>query len=564
MKKLLLTLAFTTLTGTVFSNPVDLDKARKAAENLLGKSVVLTPASNRAPMTDEKEASYYLLNASDGEGFAIISAEDDLADVLGYSKEGHLNADAMPEALSLFLDTYQQYVEAYRHGDAKATEDVSNVLANRRAAEGYLVKSLWGQGTPYNTLCPTLNGQKCVTGCVATALAQLLYYWNWPVKGSGYSYATDTNGETYSGTLEHTYDWASMKNTTAECIASETASAAVAQLMYDCGLSVNMVYGTGGSSATNILKPLYTNFGYIPTTLRMRMRDCYATEAEWLQVIANEIDAGRPIYTAAQSKTGEGQDAAGHAFLIDGYNSQGYVHVNWGWNGEHDGFFALSKMNPASYSFTNYLRIVSGAQPAKNGETGVPEEYPYMSTPPASKDYKVGDKITKTLTFSIAAGEIHNPNGSSHTWSVSAGVYDVSNTMVANINTSRASHKLSLDPGYYVSEGNIAFTCKIPTSLANGDYAIRIMFKENGDWILPDMAGGKDKNAVYFNLKGSSVVFTDGADYLKAATSVREIQGVDNDATVRYYDIQGREVCKDTRGLLIRKQGSDVKKIIVK
>ncbi len=563
MKKLLLTLTVTLLTGVASANPVDREKACKIAEGLLGKRVTLATTSNRAQEAIEAEPAYYLLNASDGKGFAVVSAEDDLADVLGYSHSGHLCAGAMPEALSLYLDTYQQYVEAYRSGEAEASEDVSSVLSDRRAAGGYLLESLWGQGAPFNNLCPTVDGKKCVTGCVATALAQLLNYWKWPVKGKGYSYATDTKGETYSGTLEHTYDWASMKNTTPENLASEAASAAVAQLMYDCGLAVNMEYGTGGSSATNVLKPLYTNFGYIPTTLRVRMRDCYATEAEWLKLLADEIDAGRPMYMAAQSQTGEGADAAGHAFIIDGYNSQGYVHVNWGWNGNHDGFFALSKMNPASYSFTVFQRVVTGMAPAKNGETGVPEEYPYMSTAPSSTDCNVGKKMSKTLTFSISAGEIHNPNGSTHTWAFSAGVYDVNNKMVANINTSKASTKVTLDPGYYVSAGNIAVTCKIPASLSNGEYAIRIMFKEQNDWLLPDMAGGQNKNAIYFNLNGSTLLFNDGTDYLKA-TSIDELRISDSNTPVRYFDMQGREVDASTRGLLIRKQGSDVRKVLVK
>ncbi len=441
MKKLLLTLTIASLATVAFANTVDVGKARQSAESLLQKSVQLAPVTNRVSATEQTDAAYYLFNAEDGKGFVIVSAEDELADVLGYSFNGHITPASMPEALLLFLDTYAKYAEAYRNGDAVVAEDFTSAFANRRAAGTNLLKTKWGQGAPYNNLCPILNGEKCYTGCVATAMAQLLCYWQWPVKGSGYSYATDTNGETYSGTLEHTYDWSSMKNTTVENLNDEAASAAVAQLMYDCGLSVNMKYGTGGSSATNILKPLYTNFGYIPTTLRVRMRDCYGSESEWLELLASEIDAGRPLYTTAESQTGEGQDASGHAFIIDGYDVNGYVHVNWGWNGNHDGFFALSKMNPANYTFTQNMRVVSGVEPAKNGETGVPEEYPYMATAPYLIDYQIGNSISKTLPFSVAAGEIHNPNGSSHSWKISVGVYDVNNTMLKNVNTSKASAK---------------------------------------------------------------------------------------------------------------------------
>ncbi len=120
-----------------------------------------------------------------------------------------------------------------------------------------------------------------------------------------------------------------------------------------------------------------------------------------------------------------------------------------------------------------------------------------------------------------------------------------------------------MEPGYFSYAGSNVFTCKVPTTLADGEYALRIMFNETGDWILPDMAGGMGKNAIYFNLSGNMVTFNDGANY-KKATSISEIRRTDSHSAVRYYDLQGREVDGSARGLLIRKDGSEVMKVMVK
>ena len=565
MKRLLL------LSVTLFSfvmiqaAPVDREIAHKKAEAFLGKKVAMQKSSNRA--TGLKEApTYYIFNATDGKGFVILSGEDRLSSMIGYSYTGHMASEGdMPDALKLFLNTYQQYVEAYRLGEANDVEDVSDIFTTRRAdSDNYLCKSKWGQDAPYNTLCPVIDDKQCPTGCVATALAQILYYWKWPITGAGYGNATDSKGATHHGTLEHTYNWSTMLNTTEENAKSAEAAEAVAQLLYDCGLAVGMTYGTDGSKAGTPIKAMYTNFGYIPTSLRTQMRECFASDVEWLSTIAAEIDAGRPVYESAESATQGGKDSSGHAFIIDGYDKDGNLHVNWGWDSDYDGFFAITKMNPAGYEYTVDQTIITGIEPAKNGETGEPTEYPYMKNAPVANQK---GKIKKNVEFTITLSNIWNKNGNSHTWSTSIGLFDISGSMVADVKSGR-SQSISLDSYYGIPETASEIPCKLDGTYPDGNYALRAIFKESGskEWILPDMVGGLVNNAVYVKLSGNDIEFTDGTDYINAATGINILRSSSQLSVepVRYFDLQGREVNGTQKGVLIRRQGSEVRKVMVK
>lgn len=546
------------------ASTVDVETARKVAEKAVGKPCLEKKVTlRRASTAQGKLPSYYLFTGNDGYGFALVSSMEEDAPLLGYSAETAISAiENMPDALKAYLDTYSKYMEACSNGSAVPRHQELPSLSMRRAADAApLCKSSWGQGDPYNRLCPQIDGKRTIVGCVATAIAQIMNYWQWPVKGSGYGNGTDTNGEVIHGTLEHTYNWAAMKNTTAENIASDEAAAAVSQLSYDCGLAVGMKYGTGGSSAGTPMKAMYENFGYIPTTLRTQMRDCFNSDAEYLSVIADEIDAGRPVYQAATSQAGSGADAEGHAYVIDGYSSNGMVHVNWGWNGDFDGYFDLSKMNPSGYSFTINQRIMTGLMPAKNGETGLPVEFPYSAEGPTT-DQKIGTTINSSVSFDVTLGSIYNFGSRTHKWTVTIGLYDTKNNFLKDLKTSKMPITVELESSYYIKAGSVKIPCKITGNYASGDYALRVCFKENnGDWILPDMAGGQKNNAIYVKIEGSNITFTDGSDYIVAGINSTYIH---SDASPRYFDLQGREVPFTTKGLLIRKQGDTVRKVIIK
>ena len=560
-------LALLLSSAAVQAASVGSEQALLLAERTLGKRVqAVMPLLTRSVGHVQKEDAYYVFNAVDGRGFAIVSADDAMGEVLAYSQtDAFPSGKPMPCALQMYLEAFSEaaalgtaYVKSSSRADAAAFDPVQ------------LCTTEWGQGAPYNTLCPQKDGYQCPSGCVATALAQLLYYWKWPVQGVGYSWAKDGNGETYSGTLEHTYAWSAMRNTTAENKATEEAAQAVAQLMYDCGLSVNMNYDTDGSGARTPVNALYKNFGYLPETMRMYQAECFTGE-EWFAMLRNEVAQKRPVYYTATSLTNGGKDAAGHAFIVDGYDAQGRVHVNWGWDGDFNGYFDLAKMNPGGYQFTINQAAIVGLQPARNGETGTPEEYLLVRSPLVCNQKGT---IQKTLSFSVTVSNVWNLNGSSHTWQLSLGLFDVRNEMVAEVKSGRVP-ALSLDPGYGMSSDYASINCSLKSSYPDGDYAIRLIFRESGtdEWLLPDMVGGLKANAVYVRLNGTKVTFTDGKDYIATGIlDIQERQAPLADDVTRVYDASGRMVYSSStdafnlwdvpaQGILVVKQGDSVRKI---
>lgn len=533
------------------------ETARKKAEKLLGKPMVKMSdeALSRVVVNDHEEATFFIFNATDGAGFAIISAEEELGDVLGYSISSFGSVD-IPDALRLYLDTYHQYVLQYRQGIIETSSSVYTMNVNGIAP---LLTTQWNQAAPFNNLCPMDGDIRSLTGCVATAMAQIMRYWEWPIQGIGYARAT-CGTEILYGSLEHFYQWEAMLDTQEQLEASEAASTAVAELMYDCGLAVGMNYSSSASSAITPFKALYANFGYIPTTLRSYHRDCFENDTEWLNIIFRELDNGRPVYYGASSAT---TNESGHAFVIDGYDGNSLLHINWGWGGSYDGYFDVTLMNPAGYKFTVNQEAIVGIEPARNGETGVPTEYPYMAMAPICNQKGT---INKSVSFSISIGGVCNLNVNSHSWTPSIGLYDTSNQLLGEVKMRGGTiGTLKFEPytGYNDVMGDIL--CSLSSKMvANGHYALRIIFKENDNWILPDTKGGQKNNAIYIEVNDNKLSFTDGTAYMEALrTSAIEANSVSaHSMTSRFYNLQGCKVDAPTKGLVIVKQGNAIRKVV--
>lgn len=545
-------------TGLTTATTIGQEAAREKAEKLLGKPMVgmlgTTPA--KIAPKEQDEAAFFVFNAVDGAGFAIISAEEELGDVLGYSPTGSGSAD-MPDALRLYLDTYRQYVQQYRQGAAEAKPAAYTRSVN---GAGPLLTTQWSQEAPFNNLCPMDGNERSLTGCVATSMAQIMRYWEWPVQGSGYGRAT-CGTEVVAGALNHFYQWDAMLDTREQLEASEGAAAAVAELMYDCGLAVGMDYGALASGAMSPFKGLYMNFGYSPATLRAYRRDCFESDTEWLDTIFHELDNGRPLYYGASSATaGE----SGHAFVIDGYDTNALLHVNWGWGGAYDGYYDVTLMNPAGFKFTVDQDIVVGIEPARNGETGAPTEYPYMGVAPICKQKGT---ISTSVSFDITIGGVCNFGTNAHSWTPSVGLYDTNNQLLSEVKMRGGEiGTLHLDP-YTGFTGNMGdLPCSLASkTVADGHYALRIIFKENGSWILPDTKGGQKNNAIYIEVSGKRLTFTDGTAYLEALQTSgikRPAEMPEQPQSTRYYNLQGREAGFSTKGVMIVKHGNAVRKIV--
>ena len=356
MKKLLLTLLVVMVTATVNAERVTKQEALQKAQVFMpGRQFVEARSFARATGSTGEEA-FYVFNADGNQGFVIVSGDDRTTEIIGYSKTGHLDMEQMPDNLKWWLDGYVRQMEALATS-AKPAQKAKTRGADSWKAVSPLVKTQWDQYEPYNLMCPDGNyvdyyevgynaNYRCVTGCVATAMAQIMYYWNWPNGCDAIdSYPVgyyDNKGnfiETnrVKGLPATTFKWSQMQKT---YNGNETGASAeaVAELMRYCGQAVNMDYGLYGSAAgiSPYVMARYFGFG---KNARQVFRFLYSSSV-WENMIYKEVSENRPVLYSGSGISG------GHQFIVDGYDGKGLFHMNWGWSGMSDGYFVLSLANP--------------------------------------------------------------------------------------------------------------------------------------------------------------------------------------------------------------------------
>lgn len=342
------------------------------------QSSVVTPMPVYTATADNLN-TLYVFNSADG--YIVTSADDVAAPLLGYSDNGKLDPADMPADLRWWLDCYSAQIASAANAGATPYRVHSRVY---RPSVAPITKTLWNQDAPYNDLCPelTVNGvtNRAVTGCVATAMAQVMKTHNWPASGVGSnSYTFSYQGTRYPQSFDFgatTFDWDNMLDSyTGQSTAAQQQ--AVATLMRACGMAVNMSYGwasTGGSGAVSYTaaRGLVDYFNY-DKGVRYLPRQ-YFTYEEWVETIYNEVSAGRPVLLGGQSAEG------GHEFVCDGYGTDDYFHINWGWGGVSDGYFLLSALDPPSQGigggsndgFNMSQDAIVGIQPPVEGSSVVP------------------------------------------------------------------------------------------------------------------------------------------------------------------------------------------------
>lgn len=346
------------------------------------------------PKSLEIDQFYIVQEEDEDGGWVIMAADDAVKPILAYSKTGTFRTDNMPDNLKDWLGQYNEQIKKVAElkltADPEVTEEWSALRRGvRRATQATevvsaLVKTRWDQDAPYYNNCPTnsTNGHS-VVGCVATAMAQVMKYWEWPNQPQGSNSYSSANYGTLSVTFSnYTYDWSNMPN---RCYTSSSTAEknAVALLSYHCGVAVNMDYNNsanGGSGAYTLnygsdnevcaQNALWKYFKYDYSTIKSYYRNgqgtTYAswTEANWIAMLKAELDLKRPIIYSGRGTGG------GHCFICDGYDSQSYFHFNWGWSGSNDGFYSINNLVPGSggsgggsYSFSNNQGCIIGIQP---------------------------------------------------------------------------------------------------------------------------------------------------------------------------------------------------------
>lgn len=351
-----------------------------------------------ANITVEKYQSLDMVNVYGikGKGVVFISKDDDIEPVLGISDED-FDVNNMPCGMKWWLNTANKSLERMK---AKGI----TYSANPMAASGrptYFIKTYWNQDKPFNNLCPQINGSAAPTGCIATAMAQIMKYYQYPAtsKGTGiYSVTTykdknDKEGTTkwYKRELGHTYQWTAMLSSYG--IMSEDENDAVATLMADAGAASQMNYQANGSGtiAWYAAKGFAENFRYDSLAISCLQRDFY-TDAEWMEMVRKEMEAKQPVLYC-----GSDEIEGGHAFLLDGIQEDGKVHVNWGWGKSGDGWFDIDVLRPNITGFTG-----EGFNIGQSMVLGFKQQ----ETPSADEE-NISQWVTDGYSFYISNNELH-------------------------------------------------------------------------------------------------------------------------------------------------------------
>lgn len=403
MRSIFIALAAALVSWSAHAVRISPEAALERATQSNGPSKARSVKTGNLRLVDTHNQNIYVFT-SDNSGYIIAPADDRVRPVLGYADSGSIDPNNMPPALQWWLGQYDEQIAAglvevvVEPVGAKAivadTETKSAITDNYAKWQPIspLVKTQWNQSAPYNDMCPldpTQSNRRSVTGCVATAMAQVVYY-NKYFKGAG-TVSYQPFGSAYQ-TLSYDYstaniDFGAMKTTYTSSESGTAAANAVANLMLACGVSVNMGYHASASGAVTreVANALINNFGYSAVGTQFISRSSMSTD-QFESTIYNELANGRPMCYSGNTGTG------GHCFVCDGYLSDGLFHFNWGWGGTSDGYYAINALNPgeqgigSSEGGYNFLQgIVTAAIP---GSLNVVEDC-YRASMEATSDNKV-------------------------------------------------------------------------------------------------------------------------------------------------------------------------------
>ena len=558
MKKIVLLLLLLSLGLSVFCAPVSIQTAQRAAEAYWG---MMNGGKASFVVSQTEFTEFYVFNNQNGGGFVLVSADDIAHPILGYSDNGSFRTDVqLPvNVRGWFKGISREISSAVALGvqQSKEVRDEWNSLLEgtpypKRStrAVSALLSTTWDQGKPYNNLCPTDSntdsyyGGRTVTGCVATAMAQVMKFWNYPTQGNGsHSYTHSTYGAQNANFGNTTYDWANMPNNLTN-YSSSTQKTAVATLMYHCGVSVDMDYDiaeNGGSGAYTVVnygntpcaKNALVNYFKYKSTIQGLFKQNY-TDTNWKNLLKADLDAGRPIMYSGAS------DEGGHSFVCDGYNNNDQFHFNWGWSGSYDGFFSLNAMTPGTggiggggYDFSEDQDAIIGIEPAGISVNPTSVQIPsaggsatvtvtagnansaWTATSSASwvsftPTTGSGSGATTTMTISATA----NNTGSTRTATITLTQGSGSSSQTATVTVSQLDGTVSLD-GWY---GNVSGYENIVDITATHEIIIR-----------PEQFGTFEPGNKVLKVKFATYQSDDYATYNNNSFTLRIYEGTELD-----------------------------------
>lgn len=543
-----------------YSRPIDVKQAKERAESFfdgLGKKhsqlvELQIPNSEKKRNGAKKDiknlSCAYIFNNIEEPGFVIMGADDVLPEILGYSTSSTFNVDEMPDELIRYLESLDGYVAKC------SSENFTPAKSHRNAPYKViepLITSSWGQREPYNTLCP----ENCPVGCVSTAASQIMYYWKWPLQGRG------SNSYQYGGSLatklevnfeDSFYDWANMSDVASISSSTETKNA-VAKLSYDCGVAVNMIYSPEGSGSydEDIKSALVNHFRYKASTIDIKRRACYAEQADWDALIYQELIEGRPVLMSASSLVGSGSDAAGHMFVLDGIDSNGLVHMNWGWDGSANGYYAISLPNPNGFQFSLSQAVIVGIHPDYEGnDADVKQLRLYIKSNGGISTAWKSRKLDTSLAINVTS--IYNHSSKPSFYRIGLGLFDMDGNLCQIIGSNVDEPEfMEAWSGHSILAINAIV--KSEWNLPEGEYMTRVVSQQKGfdTWELPDIEAGSTSMNIL------PTYISDGKVYFKDAPAGIEETTASVHVTSKFYTMNGVEL----RGFS-HKQGVIIKKDI--
>lgn len=401
---------------------------------------------------------FYVVNDETNNRFVIVSADERMYKILGYSYNGQFDEEIAPAGLLEMMETYNRQYNALIDKPEQFESDVYQEEITVEPIEP-LIKTKWGQNEPYNNDCPTnrnaTDDSKCASGCVATAMAQVMNYYKYPTKGKAkYSYVSGTQSHFQSFNFGiTTFYWDNILNEYGNN-ATEVQKAEVAKLMHACGVSVSMDYGESadgqsGACPSDIPYAMINYFGYNPNTV-YKEKDYYTTE-EWTNMILQELKASRPILYGGRGGSG------GHRFILDGYDGKGLFHFNFGWNGSGDDtYLSLDAIKPkAKIKILDYEFEVGNGD-FSNSQSMVYKIYPseistsedvFYTTDFSSSSDKFSTKLGQSVLFSFSATNnssttsLYDKTSPKYEGVIGIGLYDSNFNFIKSLTTKGVSSR---------------------------------------------------------------------------------------------------------------------------
>lgn len=460
-------------------------------------------AQSAQPDLNQVIPSYYVFGFSGSEGFIIVAADDRVYPILGFSAQSGFEPDRINPALRKWLDEYHRQIQRVIAHDIHASPEIADswqALLDKqplKGADGHnsvgpLLQTRWNQSPYINDQCPfdRYRNARTVTGCVATAVAQIMKFWNYPERGTGFhTYQHNEYGALSANFGATRYQWSQMPNLV------QAANNAVATLLFHVGVSVEMDYGVDASSASTFeyTEGLHSGeyalknyFGYRESLYAANRADY--TDDQWIRLIRDELNAGRPVLYRGSGSGG------GHAFVCDGYTQSSFFHFNWGWGGYQDGYFYMNALNPGDVGtgggtggFNSFHMAGIGVQPPAQVTSYDLRLYDQLTADPNPLNY--GNAFT-------AHYDVANFGQSDFNGDFCVALFDAA---VNFIDFVEVKTNWDLGSNYHYTDG-ITFSNQGSFAYLPGTYTLAALYRQTGgNWQLVE------NNGDFQNLTGFTI-----------------------------------------------------------